>query len=250
MLTSILPLLTAIVGVGSTALPGSGRDVVTIDGAGAGRVAVAHDAGISIVDPFPGGDPQLRGSVLEPALVDVDDRRLARIGSILFSTSPDGGGLAVINAANPDLPALLLQDDAIVTRGDALAVDSSGNRLFVHAGSDLVAIDVSTPAAPVQLGRLTLGGTSGRGLDYANQLVYAAVEGALVVVDVSGLPAMPIVSWLTGPETLAHDVRLLDAETAIVTDNRVEGLVTTFDIARPAECASAPSAGPCGGRSA
>lgn len=108
----------------------------------------------------------------------VDARRVA-VGNEYLFIADATDGLKVFRLADVDRPVQVYGE----VDQPAMSLWLSGDELFVAGGDGLRVLDVSTPARPLELSRLDLGGTP-EGLTSGGSEVYAAMgEGGVAVID-------------------------------------------------------------------
>ncbi len=192
-------------------------------------VLVGVSDGIAVVNTFDAGAMTEIGFV--PGVTS-SSRAIARYLTLAYVVSPDGGGLQVLNVADPASPTEISSDLATFDRATDVLVDAAGQRLFVTAQPGrLLVFDLDTPLAPVLTGAFD-GELAPTGMAFANELVYVGTGGALATLDVSGVPVISLAAYVTYPGSATRAVTVDPGRgLAFATDDRPGGTLSTFDVA-------------------
>ena len=145
------------------------------------RVFVAdYDGGVLVVDVSDPTNPHYTSYVSAAAVTGVDFD-----GTYVYAAG--SAGLLIINPDGPSGAQLIKQ----VNFSDALDVCVVGNWVYVsNFGSQILPVDVTDPANPVQYSTVT-SGQSGYGMDAENGYLYVATNEKPRVFDLSD-PSAPV----------------------------------------------------------
>lgn len=171
-----------------------------IDIAGGLAALATYNGGLRIVDISNPDAPALLGEVSAKAIGGSTlDVRISAGRAYVASLA----GMAIFDLADPSNPALLGSYDTVAHGfGNSKGLDIVGDRAYLAvSNSGLVAIDVSTPAAPVALGSLGTLGIS-RAVHVTGSRAYLTdLIGKLYLVDLSDpdYPALITSLDTTGP---------------------------------------------------
>lgn len=158
-----------------------------------GKVYVADDRGLTIIDVSDPSSPAELGRATTPGFADASSapkREVVVSGGHAYMTDADAG-LQIIHIADPQNPVLVGSFDS----GDTHDVDVQGNVVYLASTNGLYVVDVSTPSAPSLLSHVASAGrgygASVRGTHlYFARLQHQNLQGAIWVFDVTN-PADP-----------------------------------------------------------
>jgi hypothetical protein len=197
------------------------------------------DGGLYIVDAAAATAPTLRGHLLG----GLENEGLAVAGSLAVATGRSiDGGLQVLNVQNPAAPRVLAKL-AGAFKGVAMTSTAAYARITLAGNpghTDLMVIDLRTPAAPTIASQIFLPG--GSGATVVGSLLYvAAGSGGLQVYDI----ASPLSPRLLGTATLASGANAVAAADgyAYVTSGSTIAVVDARNPGNPAAVGSYPATG-------
>lgn len=141
---------------------------------------------------------------------------LKKQGNYLYVASRKEG-LLVVDVSMPASPKLvtsIVEPDPADTSKviEPSFLQLQGDRLYVSAGNYYLIYDVSTPAAPVQLGRYTASSPNQRAVIFDNFAYVAAYNKGLRIIDVS-VPSTP---ELISETDVSYDVRAIEKVGSII----------------------------------
>jgi choice-of-anchor B domain-containing protein len=181
----------------------------------------------NIVDP---SVPYLTGFVSGPAS---SWREMKTLGHYCYVGTEGGGGLQIIDLANPEAPAL-----AATYTGNGLStihsvtIDSTTARLYANgANGGMRILSLANPVAPVQVGNYTA--TYVHDCYATNDTVYAACIGVgqVRILRTNNLPSISqIVAFSTESFSTHNAWPTEDRQYLLVTDETEGGRVTSWDI--------------------
>lgn len=114
--------------------------------------------------------------------------------------------------------------------GTVSAVATSGTRAFVNKGKDFVILNLSNPASPQELGRVTLA-EEVRDISVAGNFAYVTFGGTLQVLDVSGSSPVPLGAYQTPGD--AYGVSVVGAVAYVAAD--YQGGLQIIDVSNPVQ---------------
>lgn len=212
--------------VGVLDTPGEARRVALSQGL---AFIADREKGLRILDVTPPTAPAPRGSLLLPD----EAWDVAVLDGYAYIADWLGGGLVVVDVANPGAPAIVASR---ATAGHAVGVTIKRELLFVAVAGDppqskMIVYDITNRAAPVELSRL---GTAGACWDIAvagPRAYLACGPAGLEIVDVSN-PSLPVrigsvdtPNWATAVE--------VSGDFAYIADGTASGVIVA-DVSDPA----------------
>jgi len=149
-------------------------------------------------------------------------RGLATMGNYLIAMSPDkpnGVGHDVVVIDKSNIYGLAKVGDLDIPNFDAYHGYVSGTKLFVTSltSPDTYVVDLSNPAAPAVLGKVTLSGNAG-GMGIIKNDAFIGAGSQLVDVDVSN-PAAPAIAGASTTGGTAYDVALQSPYAYVANDS-------------------------------
>ena len=203
---------------------------------GTALAIVGYLTGTWILDVSDPNSPREVASIPGPTSVWRDIKTARGHAFVVEDRFSETSALQVIDLTEPRSPRLVLSTSQFFQRSHNISID--GDRLycvgtFRQSGSpdEMVVLDISVPAAPVEIGRFGLHGFHdvyvrdgfAYGADFRN--------GLLVVLDVRDPANIEVVSQASDPGGNTHNTWLsADGRTCFVTSEREAGFLDIFDL--------------------
>jgi len=202
-------------------------------------VLLTNDSRVRAYDITAPGAPVYLGqtAVLGPAPAGIE-----AYGTTLYVTDQGDVTLRVIDASNP--AAMTVVGTLVYstgTGGGRCAVNGTGTHLLIggpESGADddkAILVNVTTPASPAVLGRVTTGATH-RGVAFLGSAKWALAsrdDHTVKIIDTS-TPATPtVIASITTPGTVTTPLAI-DGTTLYVGDYGGGGLLSAYNVSTPA----------------
>lgn len=152
-----------------------------------------------------------------------------------YSVTEGGGGMKIINLANPLTPTLVSTYSAAFSTSHTLYIDKAAAKLYAcGTNNGMRVLDLTNPTSP------TIAATFNdfyiHDIFVRNGLAAAAAisNGSLAMLDVSNLPAITVLSMVSYPGSATHNAWLTDDDQyCVATDETSGGHIHIFDVSDP-----------------
>jgi len=167
-------------------------------------------------------------------------RDIKTYGDYAYIVNETGNGLQIVDLTDPLAPVKVRDDSTFFSTSHNLYIDKDAARLYACGTNTpgMIILDLTDPVNPVQVGNFTTYYV--HDVYVRNGIAYAACiyDGLFVTIDVSALPAVPILDSDYSIGVFTHNTWLTDdGNFCLTTDEITGGRVQVWDVSNPAAIA-------------